>query len=283
MREESPCIRLRQGIRRDIQRVIDRLVCIRGQAWRPFAPSLKFILLFIVVVLLVAIVIFTPGVQFQFLTPHIGTLLGAFLGFISGWGLFEIGEQRRRRRQQHTMREALKAELGNVERVLNQQVWMFAWGTADPGLGVREMRWFYTKGLQQNRLHDEPLPPEVFPEAVLKQSDDELTQLLQQLPSRQPNLAVDLPMPVLRAVLAAPTAGFTSVEIQQLSWVQWQTHMLAHEARMLHEMVMLTYTVSDPGNHHLVTGNVESAKRGYRMRAGHTLDAVREALKAIEN
>jgi hypothetical protein len=52
---------------------------------------------------------------------------------------------------------------------------------------------------------------------------------------------------------------------------------------MMKEMVMLTFTIGDPDNHRRVTDNVERAKQGYRMRAGYTLDAVREALKAIEN
>jgi hypothetical protein len=89
-------------------------------------------------------------------------------------------------------------------------------------------------------------------------------------------------MTVLQAALAAPTSGFTTREIQRLSWVSWQTHLLAHEARMMKEMVMLTFTIDDPDNHRTVTENVEKAKQGYRTRAGHTLDAVREALKAIE-
>jgi hypothetical protein len=283
MREESPWIRLRQGIRRDILRVIDRLASIRGQPWPPFPSRLKVILLFIGAGLSVFVVFYVSGVRFQFLTPHVGPLLGAVLGFASGWGLFEISEHRRRRRQQQTIREALKAELSNMERVLNLQVMMYSRGMDDPGRGVQETRWFYTEGLRRGGLLGEPVPSDLSPQAILELSDDELAKLLSQLPAQQPNLAVDLPLPVLRAALAAPTAGFTSVEIQRLSWVQWQTHMLAHEARMLHEMVMLTYTVSDPNKHRLVTGNVESAKRAYRMRAGHTLDAVREALKAIEN
>ncbi|MGH8068859.1 MAG: hypothetical protein ACRERE_27225 [Candidatus Entotheonellia bacterium] len=52
---------------------------------------------------------------------------------------------------------------------------------------------------------------------------------------------------------------------------------------MMKEMVLLTFTVDDPDNHRRVVENVENAKRGYRMRAGYTLDSVREALKAIES
>jgi hypothetical protein len=121
MREESPWIRLRQGIRRDILRVIDRLASIRGQPWPPFPSRLKVILSFIGAGLSVFVVFYVSGVRFQFLTPHVGPLLGAVLGFASGWGLFEISEHRRRRRQQQTIREALKAELSNMERVLNLQ------------------------------------------------------------------------------------------------------------------------------------------------------------------
>jgi hypothetical protein len=94
----------------------------------------------VVFLALVVIWVLIERDQFQFLAPHIGTLLGGLLGFVSGWGLFEIGEQRRRRIQQRTIREALKAELRNMEGVLNQMLFMFAWGAEDPGRGVQEMR-----------------------------------------------------------------------------------------------------------------------------------------------
>ena len=100
---------------------------------------------------------------------------------------------------------------------------------------------------------------------------------------QRPNTAVDLPMPVLQATLAAPTSGFTNRKIQRLSWVRWQTHLLAHEAQMMKDMVMLTFTIDDPDNHRRVADNVERAKQGHRMRAGYMLDAVRDALKTIEN
>jgi hypothetical protein len=170
-----------------------------------------------------------------------------------------------------------------MERVLNGQVVRFAYGAIDPGRGVQEMRWFVSEGLQQSILRDDPIPAGLSPEAIINLSDEELAQIFRQFHPQQPNTAVDLPMPVLQATLAAPTSGFTNSEIQRLSWVRWQTHLLAHEARMMKDMVMLTFTVDDPDNHRRVTDNVERAKQGYRMRAGYTLDAVREALKAIEN
>jgi hypothetical protein len=144
------------------------------------------------------------------------------------------------------------------------------------------MRWFYSEGFKRSRLLDEPIPDQLSPEVMLKQTDEELTQMLKLLPPRQPNMAIDLPLPVLQAVLAAPTSGFTNKEIQRLGWLKWQTHLLAHEARMVKEMVMLTFTVADH-NHCIVSENVEKAKRGYRLRAGYTLDAVREALRTIES
>jgi hypothetical protein len=55
------------------------------------------------------------------------------------------------------------------------------------------------------------------PEAILNLSDEELAQNLSQLAPQQPNMAVELPMPVLQAALAAPTSGFTNREIQRLT------------------------------------------------------------------
>jgi hypothetical protein len=133
-------------------------------------------MLLIAVGLLVGI-IYGLESKFQFLVPHVGTLLGALLGFISGWGLFEIGEQRRRRIQQRTIREALKAELRNMERVLNQQVVRFAYGTIDPGRAVQEMRWFFSEGLQRSILLGDPIPACLSPEAILNLSDEELGKL----------------------------------------------------------------------------------------------------------
>jgi hypothetical protein len=283
MREGSAWTRFRQGIHQDFHRGIDRVAYLHGLSWRTVPQMGKVLLLFTAVSLLVTNIIYVSGVQFQFLRPHMSTLLGALLGFISGWGLFEIGEERRRRRQQRTIREALKAELRNMERVLNQLVFKFAYGAIDPGRGVQEMRWFFSKGLQQSIWLGDSIPADFSPEVILQQSDEALAQWLRQFPPQQPNTAVDLPMPVLQAALAAPTSGFTSLEIQRLSWVRWQAHLLAHEAQMMKEMVMLTFTVNDADNHRSVTDNVETAKQGYRMRAGYTLDAVREALKTIEN
>jgi hypothetical protein len=232
--------------------------------------------------LFVAIVICVSGIQLPLPTPPMNTLFGVLLGFISGWGLFEVSEYRRRRRQQRTIREALKAELSNMERILNGQMITFAYGTINPDRGVQEMRWYFSEGLQRRSFFDIPIPSRLSPKVVLELSDDELTQELRLSTPQQPNSAVDLPITVLQAVLVAPTAGFTSAQLQRLSWVSWQTHLLAHEARMMKEMVMLTFTIDDPDNHRRVTENVEKAKQGYRMRAGYTMDAVREALKVIE-
>jgi hypothetical protein len=48
-------------------------------------------------------------------------------------------------------------------------------------------------------------------------------------------------------------------------------------------MVVLTFMVADPPTHCMVTENVEREKQAYPVRTGHTLDAVREALRAIGN
>jgi hypothetical protein len=112
--------RFSQGIQRDFHRGIDRFTSLHDVSWHTFSQRPKVILLFVTMSLFVAIVICVSGIQLPLPIPPMNTLFGALLGFISGWGLFEMSEYRRRRRQQRTIREALKAELRNMERV-----WLF--------------------------------------------------------------------------------------------------------------------------------------------------------------
>jgi hypothetical protein len=60
------------------------------------------------------------------------TVAGPFLGFLTGWGLFELTERRKVRLAERTLREALIAELQHAELLLSATVGRYAYPGQEP-------------------------------------------------------------------------------------------------------------------------------------------------------
>ena len=147
--------------------------------------------------------------------------------------------------------------------------------------GVQEYRWFLKEGLKRNTL--EEIPPEMLEsrDKVLTYQDEEIAKLLPFF--RQEGHAVELPVTITNSILAAPTtAKLSDQEIKRLVDVRWQSTMLAYQARLMNELVRLTFTVIDETNNRIIKENHASTLRWYGRRACSLLDRVRAALSELE-
>lgn len=212
-----------------------------------------------------------------FLLP-LATLL---VGFISGWLLFEVTERRRARLSQRELRRALVAELENAEVLASTCVCKYArfcQSKKDVAFVAREIRWFHEVGRQRMEavgiLAD---LPDVSSE-LKSLSDDQLVALFS---STKETVGTKLIMPVLDRALAGQTFGFRANQIQALSMVRWQIYLLAQDAESMHEMLRLSFTVTDEKNHEIVLENHVQRSVAYAHRAQTLLRAMRTALELM--
>jgi hypothetical protein len=70
-------------------------------------------------------------------------------------------------------------------------------------------------------------------------------------------------------------------QIQALSELRSQIHMLGQEAEWTQEMWRQTFTVSDPENYARVMANHENRVQAYALRAEVVLDCARAAISAF--
>lgn len=201
------------------------------------------------------------------------------VGFLIAFIMFELQEWRRREVQKRAIRVSLRAELESVEVILNSMVTKFAVGVGDLDRAVKEFRWYLTESLKRRR------PPVEIPEEDAQRmrghSDEDLKVFLQRTGWHQENVGVAIPLPTVEAVLGSPVAGLNRAEVDRLTWLKWQAHLLDKQARDTAETLHLTFSITDPVNHALAVGNQEQAKLWYRKRAEFMLSAVREALNVI--
>jgi len=203
---------------------------------------------------------------------------GPIVGFLSAWVLFELTEFRRRRIQKRTYRKALVAELDNLEIFLSTLLIRFSYGVGEPDQAVAELRWYLKEGRARWKFSS---LPEEFSENLANKTDEELKNLLKRMKPVAQRQPVDVELPILDSILSAQASGFSIQEVELLSDLRWQIALLAREARMMDEFLMLTFTVTDPTNHEIVVQNRQRAEEGYRTRVGYTLKHLRETIKEI--
>jgi hypothetical protein len=177
----------------------------------------------------------------------------------------------------------LVAELQHTEVLLSTIVTKYAFlaGTAAEKARVAsEWRWFATIGVVRSRGAGLGLTeaPEGM-DRVLELADDHLVAVLA---ARTPEETVGgtIILPVLDATLAGRTSGFTAAEIQALSLVRWQSHLLEQDAHWTAEFLRLSLTVKE-GNYDIVIRNHKNRRHAYAHRAGVLLDCARAALTAL--
>ena len=210
------------------------------------------------------------------------TVAGPFLGFLTGWGLFELTERRKVRLAEGALRAALIAELEHAEVLLASIVGRYAYlatSLAEIQQVASEIRWFLAVGrlrAQAIGLSEVSEPPAGFDSL----SDEQLVAGFTHL-TQSDRMGPKLILPVIDSALAGHTSGFTSVEIQALSSVRWQAFLLAEDADWMAEFLRLTFTVTDAENHDIVTNNFAMRTRGYARRAHVMVGCVRTALKLL--
>lgn len=211
--------------------------------------------------------------------------LGPFIGFSLGWGLFEITERRKVRMAQRELRHALVAELQHAELLLSTVVGKYAFTATTPQeikACADEIRWFRRVG--QTRAAQVGISSPLGTDDTLKSfdamSDEELVALMVSITPKE-TLGTKLLFPVVDAVLAGKTAGFTGNQIQSLSTVRWQAHLLEQDADWMKEFFGLTFT-TEGDNHDIVIENLDNRVRAYAFRAGVLLGCVRMALSNLQ-
>jgi hypothetical protein len=106
-----------------------------------------------------------------------------------------------------------------------------------------EIRWFRRVG--QTRAAQVGITSPIGASTTLSQfdtmSDQQLVALMVSI-TPQETIGTKLLLPVIDAVLAGRTAGFTGNQIQSLSTVRWQAHLLEQDADWMGEFLRLTFS-----------------------------------------
>lgn len=209
--------------------------------------------------------------------PSAGALAGFALALIA----FELNEWRKRLIQRNAIRSSLRAELRTVEVLLNSLVTQFAVGVGDMQTAIKEIRWLWTVGWStRGRLSE--MTPELQASMESK-SDEELAEFFKHSGWHQRAVEPSIPLPVVHAVLSSPIAGLSTREAETLTMLKWQSHLLDLQARWMEQWFDFSFTIEDKANHDIAVQNHEGAKEWYRKRAGFMLDAVRDALRTLDD
>lgn len=204
--------------------------------------------------------------------------LGPILGFIVGWGLFELTDFRKRWIHRRNLRKALIGELKSVEVVLSATLITFSYGIADPSRAVAEMRWYHIEGRKRRR--DLSFPEELS-QKMVKQTDEELGAFLKAQKLPYGNRPVNTPFPVLEGILSAQGVGLSEDDLQMLSDLQRQGHFLTRQTQLIDEYARMTFTVTDPRNLKKVFEAHENYVNIYRDRVEYALDVLRLTLEKL--
>lgn len=213
-------------------------------------------------------------------------LLTALVSFAFAWILFELTERRKVRLAQRALREALIAELRHAEVLLSSIVGKYAHVANTPeevASTARELRWFVEAGQRsadEVGLGGDRVPPENLKQ-IMAYTDDQIVAAFARPPAAREAVGTKLMLPIVDAALAGRTAGFSANEIQGISTVRWQLHLLEQDAEWTAEFLRLTYTVADEENHALIVANHENRLRSYARRATLVLGCVRTAISAL--
>lgn len=215
---------------------------------------------------------------------YLQNLIGILTGFVSGWGLFELTELRRRRIAQRNLRRLVRAELQQTELTMSNLVCLFGAEFRDTERFIQEMRWAAQHLPQMARFSGAPLPDDVLMSISKRtgdRSDEELRAFLGCMPGTR-QTCIEIPLPVIRSTLATPTtSGFGDEELERLSALVLQFDLLTLEAKRVHDLFPLTFTVSDPENHAIVTENLRQSRQSYYRRLVVALDTVRATSRAL--
>jgi hypothetical protein len=214
-------------------------------------------------------------------SPIIGTLAG----FVAAWSVLELRERRRRQLAQAATHRAVVAELRHTELVLSSIIVNLSIGTDTVADAVRELKVLLEIGTERLLrtgvldLTTEQLEALRHLQGV---SDPGAAEILRTFCPAQRARPLKVQVPVLDTVLANPIHGFGDVEVQALSAIRWQVHLLADEARLADEWLPLASTAVDTGSHDRAVATLDSTRESYRRRAIVAVQMIRDALSLLK-
>jgi hypothetical protein len=212
-------------------------------------------------------------------------IIGTVIGFLTGWGVLQLTERRRRKMAQAVTRRAVVAELRHAELVLSSIIVNLSIGTDTVADAVRELKVLLEVGTERILstgvldLTAEQLEALRHLQGV---SDQGAAEILRTLWPAQRARPLKVQVPVLDVLLANPIHGFGDVELQALSAIRWQMHLLADEARLADEWLPLASTEADTGSHGRAVATLEGTRASYRRRAIVAVRMIRDALGVLK-
>jgi hypothetical protein len=207
------------------------------------------------------------------------------MGFLAAWGVLQLTEHRRRRIAQAVTRRAVVAELRHVELVLRSLIVNLSIGTDTVADAVRELKVLLEVGTERI-LHTGVLDLTAEQLEALRHlqgvSDQGAAEILRTLAPAQRARPLKVQVPVLDVLLANPAHGFGEVELQALSAIRWQVHLLGDEARLADEWLPLASTAADTGTQGLAGAALDGTRESYRRRAIVAVQMIRDALGVLK-
>jgi hypothetical protein len=212
-------------------------------------------------------------------------IVGPFLGFFSGWGVSTLADHRKSRLARHAIRQALIVELERAELRLSTAVSKYAYLAETPAQVARvaaELRWFIRVGETRAPGTGVTLG-DAAPGMVDRFSElpDAVMVSMWATHSAQETVGGKYLLPVLGSTLAGRLEGLTTEQIQALSELGSQMHMLSQEADYTMELWRQTFTITDERNHAITLANHRRRAQAYARRAAVALDCTRAALLVL--
>ncbi len=181
-------------------------------------------------------------------------------------------------------RRAVVAELRHAEMVLSSVIVNLSIGTDAVADAVRELKILLEVGTERILgtgvldLTAEQLEALRHLQGVPEQGAAEILRTLLPAQCARP---IRVEAPVLDVLLANPAHGFGDVELQALSAIRWQVHLLADEARLADAWLPVAAT-TDSGRDGRAVATLDGTRESYRRRAIVAVRMVRDALGALK-
>jgi hypothetical protein len=212
-------------------------------------------------------------------------IIGVVIGFLAAWGVLQLTEHRRRKRAQAVTRRAIVAELRHTELILSSTIVNLSIGTDAVADAVRELKILLEIGTER-MLRTGVLDLTMDQLEALRHlqgiSDQSAAEILRTLWPTQRARPLKVESPVLDVLVVNPIHGFGDVELQALSAIRWQMHLVADEARLADEWLPLASTMADTNSQGRALATFDGTRESYRRRAIVAVRMIRDALGLLK-
>ena len=176
------------------------------------------------------------------------------------------------------------AELRHTELILSSVIVNLSIGTDAVADAVRELKVLLEIGTER-MLRTGVLDLTTDQLEALRHlqgiSDQSAAEILRTLWPMQRARPLKVESPVLDVLLVNPIDGFGDVELQALSAIRWQMHLLADEARLADEWPLAS-TMADTDSQGRALAAFDSTRESYRRRAIVAVRMIRDALGLLK-